>query len=322
MILDFIDGPLDGDSWEKLCDSCYRMRYQEEHYTKVQAVLGGDGGIEGFTRTGVVYQCYCPERDYNDEELYEHLRDKMTRDINKLVECNYARRLHALGINEINKVKEWHFVIPQYKDPRIIQHAETKRREVLLLKNSDPTQFRYIHDDFAIIVKVAEDFRVELTRIIRTTLSDVKLNLAVRHEGKVDLSKCTSEKVENIKRKVKAVMNITTEEDEDYVELVNIYIEAYIKGMEILKNLRVSYSEVYEDIFLLEQAYKREVSIKTRSNTNSSINSQLFNEIMNDFENKLKAEFSGYLSIPSIMELKLDLISGWLADCSMQFRSR
>lgn len=322
MILDFIEGPLDGDSWEKLCDSCYRMRYQEEHYTKVQAVLGGDGGIEGFTRTGVVYQCYCPERDYSDEELYEHLRNKMTRDINKLINPDYAIRLQTLGLNETNKIKEWHFVIPQYKDPRIIQHAETKRREVLSLKNSDPSQFCYIHEDFAVIVKVAEDFRVELTRIIRRTLTDVKLNLAVRHDGKIDLSKCPSEKAENIKRKVRAVMNITTEDDEDYIEVVNIYLESYIKGMGILKNLRVSYTEVYEDIFLLEQAYKKEVSIRTRSNTNSSINSQLFNDIMNDFENKLKAEFSGYLSIASIMELKLDLISGWLADCSMQFRSR
>lgn len=319
MILDFVEGPLDGDSWENLCDSCYRIRYQDEHYQKVQAVLGGDGGIEGFTRTGVVYQCYCPERQYNDDELYGHLRGKMTKDIGKLIDPIYAKRLKSLGINE---VREWHFVIPQYKDPRIIQHAETKRKEVLLLKSSAPKQYDYIHDDFAIIVKVAEDFRVELTRIIRTNLSDVKLNLAVHHDGSVDLSKCTSEKAENIKRKVKAVMNITSEDDEDYIELVNIYIEAYIKGIEILKNLRVSYSEVYEDIYLLEQAYKREVSIKTRTNTNSSINSQLFNEIIDNFEQKLTAEFSSYLSLSSIMELKLDLISGWLADCSMQFRSR
>jgi hypothetical protein len=319
MILDFIEGHLDGDSWENLCDSCYRMRYQDEHYQKVQAILGGDSGIEGFTRTGVVYQCYCPERDYKDEELYNHLRDKMTKDIGKLVKVDYAKRLKSLGINEI---KEWHFVIPQYKDPRIIQHAETKRKDVLLLKNSNPHQYDYIHDDFAVIVKVAEDFRIELTRIIRTNLSDVKLNLAIHHDGNVDWSKCTSEKTENIKRKVKAVMNIASEDDEDYKEVVSIYTEAYIKGIEILKNLRISYTEVYEDIFLLEQAYKREVSIKTRTNTNSSINSQLFYEIMDDFENKLKVEFSKYLSLSSIMELKLDLISGWLADCSMQFRSR
>lgn len=319
MILDFIDGTLDGNSWEDLCDSCYRIRYQGEHYQKVQAVLGGDAGIEGFTKSGIVYQCYCPEREYSDDELYEHLRNKMTRDISKLTNLDYAKRLKSLGINNI---KEWHFVIPQYKDPRIIQHAEIKRKEVLDLKCKKPQEYDYINENFIIVIKVAEDFRIELTTIIRKTLTDVKLNLAFYHDGKVEWEQCDSEKVKNIQRKVKAVMNIEIEDDEDYKEIVGIYIEAYIKGIEILKNLRVSYTEIYEDIYRLEQSYKREVSLKTKMNTDSSINSKIFNEIMNDFELKLKEVFSSYLSIPSIMELKIDLISSWLADCSMQFRSR
>lgn len=319
MILDFIEGPLDGDSWEDLCDSCYRMRYQEQNYQKVQAILGGDAGIEGYTKTGIVYQCYCPERQYTDDELYEHLRNKMTKDIAKLVNPEYAKRLKGLGIREI---KEWHFVIPQYKDPRILQHGETKRKEVLEFKSNDPIQYDYISNDFEIIVKVAEDFKVELTRIIRTTLSDVKLNLAFYHDGKVEWDKCDSEKVSNIKRKVKAVMNITEEDIEEFNEIVGIYIEAYIKGIEILKTLRVSYSEIYEDIYRLEQVYKKEVSLLTRMNMDSSMNYKIFNDIMNGFESKLKESFSTYLSVASIMELKLDVISGWLADCSMQFKSR
>lgn len=319
MILDFVEGPLDGDSWENLSDACYRMRYQDQHYQKVQAVLGGDAGIEGYTKTGIVYQCYCPERQYTDDDLYDHLRDKMTKDIAKLVNSKYAKRLKELGIKDI---KEWHFLIPQYKDPRILQHAETKRKEVLELKANNPTQYDYISNNFEIIIKVAEDFRVELTRIIRTTLSDVKLNLAIYHDGEVDWEKCDSEKVSNIKRKVRAIMNITEEDIEEYKEVVEMYIESYIKGIEILKTLRVSYTEIYEDIYRLEQAYKKEVSIKTKMNMDSSINYKILNEIMDSFENKLKDSFSTYLSLASIMELKVDLISGWLADCSMQFKSR
>ena len=40
MILDFFDGKLDGDSWEDICQSCYRIRYQEHHYTEIPAVQG------------------------------------------------------------------------------------------------------------------------------------------------------------------------------------------------------------------------------------------------------------------------------------------
>lgn len=45
MILDFFDGNLDGNSWEELCQSCYRLRYQNQHYTEIPAVQGGDAEL-------------------------------------------------------------------------------------------------------------------------------------------------------------------------------------------------------------------------------------------------------------------------------------
>ncbi|QNK58551.1 hypothetical protein [Paenibacillus sp. PAMC21692] len=317
-MLDFIDSYLTGDAWERLCESCFRMKYEDEHFTPIPAVHGGDGGIEGFTRTGRVYQCYCPEREYSDDELHNHLRNKMTKDINKLVSLKYGKRLKELGVL---RIKEWHFVIPQYKDSRIIVHAETKRKEVLAYKRENPEEYDYIDESFAIVIKQAEDFKVEITRIIRSTITDVKLNFAIFNAGKPDWSKCDSEKADNIKRKVKAVMGEVDESDEDFNDVVNMYIESYINGIEILRILRVSYSEVYEDLYMLEQSYKKQVKIKTKMNTDSSMNSKLFNDILDDFQNKLEQQFK-YLTPASIMDLKNDLVSGWLADCSMQFKSR
>ncbi|MNB88332.1 hypothetical protein D3C75_353430 [compost metagenome] len=316
-MLEFIDSYLTGDAWEELCGKCFRMKYQDEHYTPIPAVHGGDGGIEGFTRTGRTYQCYCPERKYSDNELHDHLRDKMTRDINKLISLQYAERLKSLGVP---RIKEWHFVIPEYKDARIIVHAETKRKEVLALKNENPKNYEYIDPDFVILLKTAEDYKIEISRIVRDTITDVKLNLAIFHSGKPDWSKCDSEKAGNIRRKIRAVMGGIDEIDEDFNDLVNLYIEYYMSGIEILRVLRNSYSEVYEDIYMLEQAYKKEVTILTKMNTDSSMNSQLFREILQNFENKL-GEFK-YLTSASIMELKQDIISSWLADCSMEFRRR
>ena len=79
-MLDFLESYMSGNEWEKLCNSCYRLRYQKEGYQEIPAGYKGDGGIEGFTRTGIVYQCYCPEKTYSTEEQYEHMRDKMTAD--------------------------------------------------------------------------------------------------------------------------------------------------------------------------------------------------------------------------------------------------
>ena len=41
-VLQFIEGYMNGNAWEELCVMCYRMRYQNEHYTPISAAQGGD----------------------------------------------------------------------------------------------------------------------------------------------------------------------------------------------------------------------------------------------------------------------------------------
>ena len=109
-MLDFIQQYLTGEQWEKLCNSCYRMRYQEDGYQEIPAAYRGDGGIEGFTKNGIVYQCYCPEKEYTDDELYKHMRDKMTTDISKFISIDYEKVLKGLGVRDVHK---WQLVIPE-----------------------------------------------------------------------------------------------------------------------------------------------------------------------------------------------------------------
>ena len=313
-IKSFIEGYMTGNAWEDLCVQCYRIRYQNDNYTAIPATQGGDAGIEGFTNKGVVHQCYCPERTYSDNELYDHQRSKLTADIEKLKKN--ATRLKALGVPP---VVEWHFNIPEYRDARIITHAESKRQEVIKAKKDKPSDYVHIADNFQIVIKTAEDFAPEISRIIRTSLSDMRLNVAIEHSNEPDWSKCDSEKVANIRRKIKAVM-LVDDADKDFNEVVGIYVGCYISGLEIMNNLRVHFPETYEDIVRLEQSYKREVSIKTRMNTNKAMNSTLFDNILNEFHSKLERDFSHIFTEASIGELKQDLIASWLADCSMEFR--
>ena len=240
----------------------------------------------------------------------------MTQDINKLLSPENKKRLIRLGVPQI---REWHFVIPFYKDSRIIEHAETKRKEVLRHIEENPEKYDYISPEFVIVLKQAENFKVELTRIIRGSLTDTKLNLAVRNVVNPDWSSCESDKVANIRRKVKAVMGEVEEDDPDLNEVVNTFIESYIKGMEIMRTLRVSFAEIYEDVYGLTNAYKKHVKLQTLMNTDRTMNSKIFNDILSDFEVKLR-ETCKYFTEESITELKTDIISAWLADCSMEFR--
>ncbi len=316
-MLEFIKQYLSGEKWEELCNSCYRIRYQEMGYQEIPAQYRGDGGIEGFTKNGIVYQCYCPEKEYTDDELYEHMRNKMTTDIAKFISKDYEKVLKGLGINNIN---QWHFVIPQNKDRRILEHAEKKRKEVLAYREKNLEQCSYIAENFTITIKTAEDFKLEISRIIRNDLG-CKLDFTVLRNEKIDWSKCDNEKVNNVKRKIKAVMNGIDDDDEDYIDMVNTYMESYVIGIELMEKLRTEQVDTYEQIISLEDSYKRQVSIKTKTNTDSSINRKLFVEILDDFQSVLEKELP-YITRSSVAELKDDMISSWLADCSMQFKSR
>ncbi|SHH09124.1 hypothetical protein SAMN02745229_00199 [Butyrivibrio fibrisolvens DSM 3071] len=313
-MLDFIEPYLNGDEWENLCTACYRLRYKNEGFQSIPAAYCGDGGIEGFTQSGIVYQCYCPEKQYADDELYEHLRNKLSKDISKFINPDYSRTLKSLGVRNVH---EWHLVVPEYKDKRILQHAEAKRKEVLEYKKTHEDQCDYICDDFVILIKIIDDFKVEISTTVRANLG-VKLDFTVLKKDEIDWSKCDSEKVANVSRKVKAVMGCD-DEDDDYKELLHTFLESYVTGIELLEKLRNDDIDTYENIMALEQSYKKEVSLKTRMNTDSGMNQKLFNDIMDEFQRKLEGNFP-YISAASIGELKLDLISSWLADCSMQFR--
>lgn len=312
MILEYFGNTLDPNKWEDICDTCYRIRYQNDHYRKIPANYCGDAGIEGFTRSGITYQCYFPDKSYSDNEYYNHIRNKATADIEKLK--TNIERLKNFGVTNIT---EWHFVIPEYRDPRILTHLHKKKLEIINLKNSDPSKYSIISNDFDIIIKTADDFSDEIYKYIIHDITENKVKIDFKREKNIDITKCDSEKVSNIKRKIKAIMNCD-ENDERFVTVVNGYITAYMYGIELLQKLNECWPALYQEIFDLMEASKNDVYLRTAMNTDRSINKQLFDKIMDEFVNSLKGIKS--LSNSAIIELKQDIIAGWLADCYMEFK--
>ena len=171
------------------------------------------------------------------------------------------------------------------------------------------------------VIKVADDFYIEITQLATNTIINSDLTLAATTVGPLNWDECDSEKTNNIKRKVRAITGMNDDSNqEDVNEIVDMYVKAYLSGLNILNNYRVLFPEVYEDIYNLEKAYKKDVAFKTKMNGNKSMNSDVLQGILSDFEIKLE-KACPYLSLEVILELKDDLIAGWLADCSMEFRS-
>lgn len=301
------DKELNPETWEEFIDQIYRIKYKDEGYQYIPARNDGDCGIEGYTETGKVYQCYFPEGEYSPNDLYEKLRDKLTKDIGK-IQKNQDKLL-KLGINNIT---EWYLVIPKYEDKRILEHAYTKEKEILKLKGEG--KLSIIDDNFKVYIKELKDFTVEMNILIKVN-KEYKYLLPKIEE--IDFSLCDSEKKANISRKIKTLRN--NMDDEKTQKTINIFIEFYLKGIEMLNEIREHSPELYEQILKIENTYRTNMELKCNTNTDNAMNQKLFKEILDDFEEKLKEELGQLLSYSDIGELKQEMIGKWLADCPLDF---
>ena len=313
MILDYYGGTaLTPELWEDLCDCCYSIRYPDKWHKTPSAYLG-DCGIEGFTDDGIVYQCYCPEQPYSNQELYEHQRDKFTTDVQKIVsDTNIARLKSVLGSV---KIKEWHLVVPEYNDVRILQHANTKKQEILNIVYSDPAKYNHIDASFTISVMQDKNFIVEMSKTIRAKSNKLSLRIKDVDDEEIDYSSCAVDKVNNIRRKLQAIQ--PTMPSEKFNKLVSKYIKFYLQGVEVLNDLRLNLPSEYAELHNLLNSYKDDVEIETAMNVDSSLNKELFTSITKAFMDELNTLV--IFDMATVRKLKNEIIAGWLADCSMEF---
>lgn len=72
---------------------------------------------------------------------------------------------------------------------------QDQKNDVIKAKINDSAQYDYIADDFDIVIKTADDFKFEITRIIRESLTDTKLNCAIQEIKEIDWENVTRRKL-------------------------------------------------------------------------------------------------------------------------------
>lgn len=311
------DAQLDGDSWEKLCQKCFRIKYEKVDYQEIPATYGGDLGIEGFTRNGIVFQCYAPEQDYPPKELYEHQRDKITTDIGKLIK-NQKELKEVLGTI---KIKKWCFVTPFYSNKDLLKHCNNKKEE--LKEQIRKKKYDHIDECIDIVILDSDCFLKEINLLCLTD-NNYKLNIQVKHIKKENTwRECKSLLVQNLIRKISAVIPAPNSESgiKNVDSVVGIYMDYYLKGLKVLNLLQSKYPDYYEKLIELSSICENDVTVQCCMNGSGlDSNKMLFKTIIDEFGNKLKGEFGQAFSPTTIEELKNQIISSWLLNCPMDFR--
>lgn len=301
-------GEFDGDKWEAVCQVCFKLMYEQDSYQEIKA-SPGDHGIEGFTRKGDAFQCYCPEKQYTQDELHEKIRDKITEDLKKLV--TYQTELNS----KLNgtKIKRWIFLTPNYERNQIIDHCAKKSQEYrkLVLEILD-SHFDVLIYDIEFLTKylpvalnsIGEKLFIEPDSIISKDID------AFRSSG--------SEQAINIINK--SISIIENEEAADISKksekLAKSYIKQYLDGFSVVTKLQMRFKESHEKY--LRNVNEMATHLEQKIILNDSSNKDFIEKINTEVRERISNEFSE-LDPATRNRLSYFVVASWLADCPLRF---
>jgi len=304
-------GRFDGDKWEKLCQICFRQNFRDEAYQEIKETPG-DFGIEGFTRTGKVFQCYCPDKHYSAKELYEKHRDKITKDLKKIK--TYKSQLKKyLGTTKINK---WYFVTPLFGKNEIIQHCTSKKKEVV------DWQLSIIdNDNFEVIFEEVNFLQPALSVITKNLISKINIGAEIEIEDK-DKIKWKSEendliKIAKGKHKKRLPDSVNSSSLEIKLDkLTDISVSDYLEGEIVLRKWENEYPEDFEKFISITSIVEKEV--EEQCLIPSGNNNQLYKSFQNLLESRIKESFDN-LDTVMVVKLTKRIMADWIFRCPISF---
>lgn len=295
-------GVYNGSTWEDLCQKCFKLKYETDGYQEMEA-SPGDFGIEGFTRNGIAFQCYCPDEEYTQDELYVKIRDKVTKDLNKLK--TYEKQLFDRLSG--TQISTWLFITPPTVKNEILAHIATKKLEVLSWKLS------IIAPNFDIQFRDIDFLAKEINLLRVITGNKLSFQTVIPNDNLIIWDKKDVYQ-QNINRKNSIRIGVNSTENLN--ELNTLTFEQLVNGDTKLKRIMSSMPDLYYQLSVLFTNY--ELEVKEKSLTWTGTPEELIIHLKNDIESLLREDFSS-LASSERRSLVNYLISKWIALCPLNF---
>lgn len=302
-------GSFRGDLWENACQVCFKLKYSDS-YSEVKATSPGDHGIEGFTRTGKVFQCYCPDENYSADKLYAEQRDKITTDLNKLV--LYQKQLKQLIGNM--KIKEWIFVTPSISKNDLIKHCTSKSFEYRA------KGLEILDNEFEVLAQDIQYLLPHLQIALKEVSNDKLIfdnSELITEIDKINYKDTKSDLVENSNRKHRRRFSTNVSQIDQKVDnFTDKTVKNFLDGKGIVNNWRQLLPQDYERFLKIVSQIEEDVeemcAFPTEDNNKryEHIKSLVFSKIQNNFDE---------LHEISINNLTNYIIADWILRCPINF---
>jgi len=298
-------GELSGQDWEDVCNKLFHARYKD-NYQEVPARYGGDYGVEGFTFDGQLFQCYSPkDEEFSSKSLYELQRDKITKDINKLIR-------NILEIRKLNKnqdIQNWHFVTPAFDNKDLHEHCRKKEEEIQVSIG------QFITNNFKIILQTENSYITEIGHLVNSKILQIQSTSKSYTEDELQLiSQSDNEIVNKIRTKLQKLDSLKENENKlnKYTYLVFRY---FIEGQEELEMLNKSYPDIFQGLSRLKNSIEKKVELKSMR----GINLKDLEEIQEEYKSDLEKDFKDTCEISLLENLAQEAIADWMARCPIDF---
>jgi hypothetical protein len=293
-----------GDDWEVHVLRLLHDRHGPTNVQKVPARHKGDCGIDAYCLSErAVYQCYAVEEPCTVASRAEKQRDKITTDINKLIDPAKG----AATLFKGHPIKRWILVAPLHDSQDVNRHAIRKQAEVRALG------FAHIDPNFEILIHDRDDFDEE--SYARRAQQRAKIKAMARAASDADvvaLQAGSSDLIANLRRKLAKRLR----PDEPLEDAADLAMREYITTQNALDDLRVLAPEPYETIVALtNQRLRRLRMVGSRSGQTPGETLEAEIEL---FIAGLRERLPT-LDPETVEQLAMGTISEWLMLCPLDF---
>ncbi|WND81305.1 hypothetical protein [Lysobacter capsici] len=301
-------GPFDGKSWEDILQLVFKQKFSAEGYQQVVATPG-DFGLEGFTlKTGLAFQCYCPDKNHPAKELHEIQRDKITRDLNKLrdYEGEIKKRIGE------TQLRVWIFVTPTIAKNELLAHARAKEQEVRAWNLSTLT------DDFTVMLCDLQHFLVEINQMRSATGKAMLFDDSSPELSPLDQLPEYYET--NIRRKcvLRLAPKVSVDNYQSLLERLNgISVEAFLKADAYFREIEEKAPTVYFSLVRLINEYEHYVGETGIAWTGSA--EDLTDHVRVGLASRISSELSPDIDETTASKISRLVVSRWMAICQLDY---
>ena len=300
-----LDPKSNAKDWENYFKDIIRLHYLPANYRDVPDKHVGDFGIECFSLSGHVFQCYLPEQVSDIKKLVASQRKKINQDIKKFTD-EYVKDLKKL-FGEIS-ISRWILATPVNNSALLAQFCAQKSIDVRNLNIS------FISDDFEILIHTEDEYPKEVNFLRKESY---QLNLDISNISVEGAAGWINENLVFLSKLDMKIPKIEQDQDK-IISIKKFIIQKYLDYQNLMDLLRVEWSDIYESVFNCIQYRENSLIERFILGADQTLPGEVIKEEMTKLHSNIIEEVKSFKGT-DLEKIKWGVIADWLIRCPLDF---